>query len=71
MVHLIAVHIQLDKKRGGERCLVNPENISYIRPMTDGGSYICFCCFNHQNNIYQGLHVMESLDEILNLIKKS
>ena len=69
MVHLIKLHNRAEEEIDRNPVLVNPDNISYIRPMDDGGSHIIFCCA--ESSHYQGIYVEESLDEIISLIKVS
>lgn len=69
MVHLIRLHNHADDEADRIPILVNPDNISYIRPMENGGCHIIFCCAEASH--YQGLYVIESLDEIISLIKVS
>jgi len=71
MVHLIKLHEQAPHQKYGDTILINPDNISFIRPDDNGGSYIIFCCYGGQHSCFQALSVSESLEEILAIIKKS
>lgn len=70
MVHLIHLHRHSKNEEGRISLLVNPENISYITPLDDGGSCIYFCTGNQAQH-FQVITVMETLSEIESLIKKS
>jgi len=70
MVHLIRLHRHSKDKDDRVMLLVNPDNISFISPLDDGGSCIHFCC-STQGQHFQVITVMESLYEIESLIKKS
>lgn len=69
MVHFIKLHTHVKREINQMSILVNPDNISYIKPLKDGGSHIIFCCSDNQN--YQGVSVIESLEEIISIIKAS
>lgn len=71
MVHLIKLHEQASHQPYGDTILVNPDNISYIKPDKKGGSDIIFCCCGIQNSHYQAISVSETLEEILAIIRQS
>lgn len=71
MVHLIKLHEKHDHKE----ILINPINITYIKNIeynhkANLGTRILFNAIGYNNNP-QSLEVVESLDEILSLIKRS
>lgn len=67
MVHLLKLHYLASDDK--EVILVNPDNISYITSIENGGSHIFFCS-SIKEGYSQGISVTETLDEILSLIKK-
>lgn len=69
MVHLLQLHYLARNPKERDIILVNPDNISYITSVKDGGSHIHFCC-HIKEGYAQGISVVENLDEILTLIKK-
>lgn len=69
MVHLLQLHYLARNSKERDIILVNPDNISYITSVKDGGSHIHFCC-HIKEGYTQGISVVENLDEILTLIKK-
>lgn len=69
MVHLLQLHYLARNPKERDIILVNPDNISYITSVKDGGSHIHFCC-HIKEGYTQGISVVENLDEILTLIKK-
>lgn len=71
MVHMVKLHLHARNEKDCTLILVNPENISYITPIEDGGSFIHFCCSASKEHQYQGIAVVESLMEIEALIKKA
>lgn len=69
MVHLLQLHSLARNINERNVILVNPDNISYISSIKDGGSHIHFCCAL-KDGYSQGISVVENLDEILYLKKK-
>lgn len=71
MVHFIRLHNYARSEKDRDEILVNPENISYISPMKEEGSYIHFCSYGGREHLSLGISVMESLAEIEELVKHS
>lgn len=71
MVHFIKLHHYSEDVENQDLILINPDNIAYIKSRDDGSSYIVFCCSAAKEYQYQYLSVMESLEEIEAIIKRS